>query len=131
MYHAKRLGGDRIEVFRTSLRRYSAGDGVLENDLQRALERNEIRVLYQPIVRARDERIVGFEALAHGTTARPHPDGGIHLARRAHRSSSALGLMVLEKAARQLSQWQAQGHPRSAAVRLGQRLQPGGSSATI
>ncbi|MBP0652032.1 diguanylate cyclase, partial [Mycobacterium tuberculosis] len=39
MYHAKRLGGDRIEVFRPSLRQHGNDGNSLEGDLQRALER--------------------------------------------------------------------------------------------
>lgn len=110
MYHSKRLGGDRIEVFRPSLRQHSSDGVSLEADLQRALERNEIRVLFQPIVRVRDERIVGFEALArwdHPKRGRVQTAEFISLAERTG-LIIPLGLMVLEKAARQLAQWQQQ-----------------------
>jgi EAL domain-containing protein (putative c-di-GMP-specific phosphodiesterase class I) len=36
----------------------------MENDLRRALENNEIKVYYQPIYSIKDDKIIGFEALA-------------------------------------------------------------------
>ena len=63
MYHAKRIGGDRIEVFKPSMRARKTDRLTLESDLRRALERDEITILYQPIVRLEDRSIAGFEAL--------------------------------------------------------------------
>ena len=63
MYHAKRLGGDRIEAFRPALRPRGTDLLTLESELRRALDREEIKVLYQPIVRLEDQSIAGFEAL--------------------------------------------------------------------
>jgi len=41
-YEAKRLGGDRIEVFSNALRSTKSDRHVIESDLRRALERGEI-----------------------------------------------------------------------------------------
>ena len=62
MYFAKRIGGDRIEVFRPAMRQQKTDRGALEDDLRHALERDEILVRYQPIVRLDDRAIGGFEA---------------------------------------------------------------------
>src|SRR4029077_16620940 len=51
MYHAKRGGGDRIEVFKPAMRARKTDRLTLESDLRRAIEREEIAILYQPIVR--------------------------------------------------------------------------------
>ncbi|MDR3421913.1 MAG: diguanylate cyclase, partial [Xanthobacteraceae bacterium] len=64
MYHAKRMGGDRIEVFKPSMRARKSDRLSIESDLRRALEREEISILYQPIVRLEDRAVAGFEALA-------------------------------------------------------------------
>ena len=64
MYHAKRIGGDRIEVFKPAMRARKTDRLTLESELRRALEREEITILYQPIVRLEDRSVAGFEALA-------------------------------------------------------------------
>jgi diguanylate cyclase (GGDEF)-like protein len=69
MYHAKRLGGDRIEAFRPALRQHGSDLATLESDLRRALGREEIKVLYQPIVRLEDKTIAGFEGFLSGKNA--------------------------------------------------------------
>ena len=63
MMHAKRHGGDRIEVFRPAMRAQRTDRLALEMDLRRAVERGEIKVLFQPIVRLEDRTVAGFEAL--------------------------------------------------------------------
>ena len=82
MYHAKRIGGDRIELFKPSMRARKTDRLTLESELRRALERDEITILYQPIVRLEDRSVAGFEALARWD----HPEDGPHLARRIHRA---------------------------------------------
>ena len=64
MYHAKRGGGDRIDVFKEAMRARKTDRLSIESDLRRALEREEITILYQPIVRLEDRSVAGFEALA-------------------------------------------------------------------
>ena len=64
MYYAKRIGGDRIEIFKPAMRSRKTDRLAMELELRRAIEREEIKVLYQPIVRLEDRAIAGFEALA-------------------------------------------------------------------
>src|SRR5581483_5533455 len=63
MYHAKRGGGDRIEVFKPAMRARKTDRLTIESDLRRAIEREEIAIMYQPIVRLDDRSVAGFEAL--------------------------------------------------------------------
>ena len=42
MYHAKRGGGDRIDVFKAAMRARKSDRLTIESDLRRALERDEI-----------------------------------------------------------------------------------------
>lgn len=105
---AKRLGGDRIETFRPSLRVATTDALSLESDLRRAIERDEISVMYQPIVRLEDRAIAGFEALLrwdHPKRGRIPPADFIPAAERSGQIVQ-LGLFALERAARQLAQWQ-------------------------
>ena len=108
MYQAKRNGGDRIEAFRPALRKVGADVTTLEADIKRALGREEIKVVYQPVVRLFDRSIAGFEALArwdHPKHGRIPPSDFIPLAERSHLITQ-LGVFVLERAAKQLSDWQ-------------------------
>ncbi|MGQ0805043.1 MAG: sensor domain-containing protein [Actinomycetota bacterium] len=63
MYRAKERGRARYEFFDTDLRDQAVARLDLEVGLRRALERNELRLEYQPVVALEDERIVGAEAL--------------------------------------------------------------------
>ncbi|HMG80863.1 MAG TPA: EAL domain-containing protein, partial [Xanthobacteraceae bacterium] len=108
MYHAKRGGGDRIEVFKPAMRARKTDRLTLESDLRRAIEREEIAILYQPIVRLEDRAVAGFEALArwdHPKMGRMSPQEFIGIAEEIGLIVD-LGLFVLERAAKQLSTWQ-------------------------
>jgi diguanylate cyclase (GGDEF)-like protein/PAS domain S-box-containing protein len=108
MYHAKRIGGDRIEIFKPSMRARKTDRLALESDLRRALERDEITILYQPIVRLEDRSVAGFEALArwdHPKMGRTSPSEFIAIAEEIGLIVD-LGMFVLERTARQLSTWQ-------------------------
>jgi EAL domain-containing protein (putative c-di-GMP-specific phosphodiesterase class I) len=81
----------------------------MESELRRAIEREEIKVLYQPIVRLEDRAIAGFEALArwdHPKLGRLSPAEFISIAEEIGLIVD-LGLFVLDHTARQLAQWQA------------------------
>ncbi len=107
-YHAKRLGGDRIEAFRPALRQHGSDLATLESDLRRALGREEIKVLYQPIVRLEDKTIAGFESLVrwdHPKLGRIPPSDFVPLAERTG-LIIPLGMFVLDRTARQLADWQ-------------------------
>jgi diguanylate cyclase (GGDEF)-like protein/PAS domain S-box-containing protein len=108
MYHAKRSGGDRIDVFKPSMRARKTDRLSIESNLRRALERDEINILYQPIVRLDDRATAGFEALArwnHPKLGRLSPAEFITVAEETGLIVE-LGLFVLERAARQLGAWQ-------------------------
>ena len=63
MYRAKRGGADRIEIFKPEMRGDRDERIALESDLRKALEKNQLKVLYQPIVYLPTEELAGFEAL--------------------------------------------------------------------
>jgi diguanylate cyclase (GGDEF)-like protein/PAS domain S-box-containing protein len=109
MYYAKRIGGDRIEIFKPAMRSRKTDRLTMESELRRAIEREEIKVLYQPIVRLEDRAIAGFEALArwdHPKLGRLSPAEFINIAEEIGLIVD-LGLFVLDHTARQLAQWQA------------------------
>ena len=108
MYHAKRIGGDRLELFKPSMRARKTDRLTLESELRRALERDEITIVYQPIVRLEDRSVAGFEALArwdHPKMGRTSPAEFIAVAEEIGLIVD-LGMFVLERTARQLASWQ-------------------------
>ncbi|BBE72243.1 EAL domain-containing protein [Oharaeibacter diazotrophicus] len=105
--YAKRQGGDRTETFRPALRTAAADTLTLESDLRRAVEREEFKVVYQPIIRLEDRKVAGFEALLrwdHAKRGRIPPSEFIPVAERSGQIVP-LGMLVLERAARQLAEW--------------------------
>jgi diguanylate cyclase (GGDEF)-like protein/PAS domain S-box-containing protein len=112
MYYA--IGGDRIEIFKPAMRSRKTDRLTMESELRRAIEREEIKVLYQPIVRLEDRAIAGFEALArwdHPKLGRLSPAEFITIAEEIGLIVD-LGLFVLDHTARQLAQWQAAARAR-------------------
>ncbi len=108
MMHAKRLGGDRIEVFRPAMRAQRTDRLALEMDLRRALERNEIKILFQPIVRLEDRTVAGFEALMrwdHPKHGRLAPAEFISIAEESGLIID-LGMFAMERTAQELAAWQ-------------------------
>jgi len=108
MYHGKRIGGDRIEIFKPAMRARKTDRLTLESELRRALEREEITILYQPIVRLEDRSVAGFEALArwdHPKMGRLSPSEFISIAEEIGLIVD-LGLFAMERTARQLAIWQ-------------------------
>ncbi|MDE2017140.1 MAG: GGDEF domain-containing protein, partial [Hyphomicrobiales bacterium] len=105
---AKRGGGDHAEAFRASMRTSGADRFSLASDLRRALDRREMRVVFQPIVRLEDRAIAGFEALLrweHPRLGRLAPSEFVPLAEETGLIVE-LGLFAMDQAARELRAWQ-------------------------
>lgn len=109
MYRAKSLGKARYEVFDADMRASVMARLQLETDLRRALERNEFRNVYQPIVALDSGRVVGFEALMrwqHPTSGMIGPEEFIFVAEETGLIRD-LGWWSLREACRQMSSWRA------------------------
>jgi diguanylate cyclase (GGDEF)-like protein/PAS domain S-box-containing protein len=73
MYRAKERGRARFELFDNALRDRAVERLDLELDLRGALDREELRIEYQPIVSLAHDRVVGAEALLRWN----HPERGL------------------------------------------------------
>ncbi len=73
MYRAKVGGKARYEVFDKEMHTQGVERLKLEGELRRALERDEFRVFYQPIIELKTNRVAGFEALVRWQ----HPERGL------------------------------------------------------
>ena len=107
MYQAKRQSGNRVEPFRPAFRAIGTDRLQLESDLRRAIEREELEIAYQPIVRIKDRELVGFEALMrwdHPKRGQISPSEFIPIAEDSDLIPQ-LGLLALKTAARDLNVW--------------------------
>src|SRR5213080_4184274 len=107
MYRAKSLGKARFEVFDADMRASVMARLQLETDLRGALEREEFRNFYQPIVSLDSGQIVGFEALLrwqHPTRGLVGPEEFILVAEETGLIRE-LGWWNLREACRQMSDW--------------------------
>ena len=73
LYAAKDSGRGKHMFYAPAMHSEAAERQLLENDLRQALERDELWVAYQPIVRTAGEEVCGFEALLRWK----HPSRGL------------------------------------------------------
>ena len=110
MRRAKERGRGRYELVNDLMRERAIDQLRTENDLRRALERDELRVHYQPIVSLTSGAIGGFEALARWE----HPERGllspVEFIPMAEESGLVveLGDLVLELACEQATRWRTE-----------------------
>ena len=112
MYRSKsrRNGGQGYQIFDRSIHSKAMVMLQLENDLRRAIGRDEFVLCYQPIISLKNFRISGFEALIRWH----HPERGLvspaQFIPMAEDTGliNAIGYWTLREACRQLKSWQEQ-----------------------
>jgi diguanylate cyclase (GGDEF)-like protein len=108
MYRAKLQGKGRCELFDPAMHAAAVTRLQFETDLRHALERDELTLVYQPIVSLGTGRIAGVEALLRWR----HADRGVvtpaDFISVAEESGAILqiGEWVLRRACEQLTEWQ-------------------------
>ena len=110
MYQAKKKGRGQYDVFNPITRDAAIARLELENDLRRAIDREEFCMHYQPIFCLKTNRIYGFEALVRWN----HPSGKlispikfIPIAEEIG-LINALGWWILQESLRQMQVWHRQ-----------------------
>jgi diguanylate cyclase (GGDEF)-like protein/PAS domain S-box-containing protein len=123
---AQALGGGRSELFDPAMHNRAVTRLKLEGDLRTALNRNQFRVLYQPLFRMEPREVIAFEALIRWQ----HPEQGLISPHEFLAAAEDSGLMamidqwVIREACRNLQLWvapAATGKPLRIAVNLSAR----------
>ena len=120
MYAAKRAGTRPVVVFEDTLRRRAVARLEDEQGLRRALQRGELRVHYQPILRLDDLSTAGFEALVRWQ----HPERGLLGPGSFLPTAEETGLIVplsqgvLREACAALAAWRSIGAPGRVSVNV-------------
>ena len=107
MYEAKRLGRGQSALYAPAVHGPAGRRLRLEVDLHRAVEQDELRLAYQPIVRLADGALAGFEALVrwqHPEFGLLYPDAFIGPAEESGQIV-AVDRWVLQKACREMAGW--------------------------
>lgn len=111
MYRAKELGRNNYQFYAQDMSASALSRLSLENDLRRALDRDEFRLVYQPQISLTTGQVVGLEALIRWH----HPEHGlldpkqfITLAEENGQIVS-IGKWVLRTACAQAQAWRTQG----------------------
>lgn len=110
MYRAKRSGADRVVAFEANMRRDRDDRIQIESDLRKALDRNQLKVLYQPIIYLPTKELAGFEALVrweHPKLGLLNPVSFVPVAEESDLIIK-LGSHVLIRAAQDAARWQAE-----------------------
>lgn len=113
MYEVKQAGRNGLRFFSPSMQESSRRSLELAAGLLDALHRGELLLLYQPQLRLDSGRLSGVEALLrwdHPTWGMVSPAEFIPIAEQTG-AINALGLWVVQEAARQLSAWRQAGLP--------------------
>lgn len=112
MYHTKHSGRNGWCLFEPAMSAATQHQLELANDLWEAIEREQMRLFYQPKFCSGGTRLMGFEALLRWQ----HPQRGLLTPElflpRAEKTGQiiALGNWVIGEACRQLRLWHNQGH---------------------
>ncbi len=111
MYIAKKLGRNRYQFYAPEMNIRAMDRLTLERDLHRAIERNELFLMYQPQLALSTGAVLGLEALVRWQ----HPSRGLICPGEFIPIAEDCGLImpvgnwVLESACRQRARWVSQG----------------------
>jgi diguanylate cyclase (GGDEF)-like protein/PAS domain S-box-containing protein len=112
MYEAKDNGKNQYKIYHPSMNERTFEWLVLENDLHKALEKNEFFIEYQPRIDMVTKKVAGAEALIrwnHPTYSRVNPANFIPLAEETG-LIIPIGKWVLHTACQQLKSWHNAGY---------------------
>lgn len=106
MYYQKKKMRSHVAVFSEQMEKRFAYELYLKNGLTNAIENDELRLLFQPIIFSKNLKVVAFEALIRWklNDEEISPDAFISIAEQ-YGLIIEIGAWVLKNACKQASQW--------------------------
>lgn len=123
MYAAKEKGRNQLHFFDPELRKCRQLKREQLTEVSRALERGEFELHFQPLVRMKDCKVTGFEALIrwnHPQKGLLFPDSFLPALKDSH-LETPLGEWVLKSAINQINLWQSAGENLSVSINISAR----------
>jgi diguanylate cyclase (GGDEF)-like protein/PAS domain S-box-containing protein len=123
MYRAKTRGAGNVELFDASVTREVTDRLKIAHELRKGMARDELEVLYQPVVSVDEGTLVSCEALVRWR----HPEHGLMLPERFVPLAETTGLIVelgrrvLEEACHQAAEWRRQRREFTVSVNVSRR----------
>ncbi|GLI97276.1 bifunctional diguanylate cyclase/phosphodiesterase [Sphingobium sp. BS19] len=123
MYHAKSIGGGKVETFTAALAQEAAGKAELERDLRIALERGEFLLQFQPQLDVGQGRVVVAEALVRWA----HPDRDMLMPATFVQVAEESGVIVelgdwiMDQVCETAARWARQGLDQRVAINISTR----------
>ena len=114
MYEAKRAGKSQIKIFDPAMRLTATRHLEFRSDLGSAIERDQLRLVFQPMIDLKTHRVVGAESLLrweHPTRGSIAPSEFIPIAERAG-LIVPIGRWVVDQSIKAAPRWQGRGPQR-------------------
>jgi len=111
MYRAKGAGANQLRLYDATMSEDVASQLALRDELRKAIEDQQFRIVYQPLVEVTNRRIVAVEALVrwqHPTRGLIPPSDFVGLAEQTGLITK-LGQWVLEQACNDVAEWWREG----------------------
>jgi EAL domain-containing protein (putative c-di-GMP-specific phosphodiesterase class I) len=124
MYHAKSLGRNNFQFYTEQLNQYATRYVQLEAGLKKAIQDNELYLVYQPKYDVKTEKIIGVEALMRWESPELGLISPVEFIPLAEETGiiNQIGHWAINQACSQLAQWHALGFEHiSVAVNLSAR----------
>lgn len=109
----KKMGGNNYRFYNLELDQFIEKEQIMENDLYHAIENNELKLVYQPIIEVSTNKIGTTEALLRWTNPSYSTISPLVMIEIAEQSGLIfeIGEWVLRQACKQNKKWQDKGYP--------------------